>query len=321
MPQVNIFKQDSLKTQFKVALTLAGVDCYRNGEPERALITFPTSYKKTDERFYQCEREACRGDLIKFDEKYWYVTSQPAERYHAFKSLIQQAEFDVIFNLSKLENRPEKYLVKMPAIVTQASDFNLRYQSNVQMTFVDSELHILVKNCSQIRPLLSAFDSRIMFAGRAYKIAGVSVVQKGLLDVTCQLDELKTNDNIDENIADCPRNWQSLIDDSIYRVRDSELLEMPEPTAVTSCDFISFKGGILTFTADKLKDRYKSFKGYKVTTYQEEYAWGFDEPITKEVSVEVSKEQVAIEKLPAKVATIFENYEQRIELRELTINE
>ena len=259
--------------------------------------------------------ETTRGDLVKFEDDFWLITNQVSKRYESYKAKMQRIEHNLIFNLSKLEDKPLKYLLKLPVLVSQTADFNLSYNKQAQIINVESEIHVFTSHNDKTESLLQLLDERIVFGHRTFKIAGISTANKGILDITAQLVPAQVNDNLNAGIADCPQNWQELIDDSTYRVSDENVALLP-PAGKSSIEFVSFKDGILTFTAEKLKAEFAdSLVGYKITTFSKEYVWGYDEPFLKEnEAFMTASERVKIDNLPVEVSSVFDNGIERIEL-------
>lgn len=154
-----------------------------------------------------------------------------------------------------------------------------------------------------------------MFGHRTFKIAGISTANKGILDITAQLIPSQATDNLIAGIANCPENWQELIDESAFSVSDGSVALLPSQ-GKSNVEFLSFEDGILIFTAEKLKAEYSdSFKGYKITTFSKEWEWGFDEPILKEnEAFMTASESVEIESLPIEISSVFDNGIDRVEL-------
>lgn len=321
MPTINLFDQKRAVNDFSIILALSGQEIHRNGQPERAVITNGSYMKSYEEKNLSTIIQPSKGDLIKYDNRYWYITSQSQHRRECWKAFIRPIEHDIIFNLSPTNQKPTKFLLKMPAIVSQTSDYNLSYSKTASVISVESEIHVFIQHNDATESVLELLNRRIIFGKRAWKIAGISTVEKGFLDITCELAPSQSTDNIEAGISDCPQNWKKYIDDSIYELNNgSQKPPLPEKGS-TTVEKISFVDGVLTWSEDLMKVEYsESFAGYKVTPYEKKEVWGYDEPIlTAGTPFEVSEESCGVEMLPVEIQTIFDDGVERVVFEKIRI--
>lgn len=321
MPTVNLFDQQRVSSDFSIILALSGQEIYRNGQPERAVITNGSYMKSYEEKNLSTIIQTSKGDLIKYDNRYWYITSQSQHRRECWKSFIRPVEHEIIFNLSSTTRKPTKFLLKMPAIISQTSDYNLSYSKTASVINVESEIHVFVQHNDTTERILELLNHRIVFGKRAWRIAGISTVEKGFLDITCELVPSQNTDNLEAGISDCPKDWQKYIDESIYELKDGvQRPPLPEKGS-TSIEKISFVDGVLTWTEDIMKAEYaESFVGYKVTPYEKKEIWGYEKPIlTAGTPFEVSEERCEVVELPVDIQTIFDDGVERVVFEKLSI--
>lgn len=314
MPTINLFDQKRVTNDFSIILELSGQEIYRNGQPERAVITNGSYMKSYEEKNLSTIIQIQKGDLINYDNRFWYVTSQSQHRRECWKAFMRPIEHDIIFNLSSTTRKPSKFLLKMPAIVSQTSDYNMRSSKTSLITTVDSEIHLFVQHNDATECILELLNHRIIFGKRAWKIAGISTVEKGFLDITCELVPSQSTDNLEVGVSDCPPDWEKYIDSSIYELNDDAQKPQLPPKGSTSIEKISFVDGVLTWTEDLMKSEFSdSFVGYKVTPYGKKEEWGYDEPIlTAGTPFEVSEECCEIAGLPVDIQTIFDDGVERV---------
>lgn len=314
MPTINLFDQKRVVNDFSTILALSGQEIYRNGQSERAVITNGSYMKSYEEKNLSTINKTSKGDLIKYDNRYWYITSQSQHRRECWKAFIRPVEYDIIFNLSSTERKPTKFLLKMPAIVSQTSDYNMRSSKTSLITTVDSEIHLFVQHNDATECIMELINYRIIFGKRAWRIAGISTVEKGFLDITCELVPSQSTDNLEVGISNCPPDWEKYIDSSIYELNDGSQRPPLPPKGSTSIEKISFVDGVLSWTEDLKKAEYgESFAGYKVTPYEKKEIWGCNEPIlTAGTPFEVSEERCEVGELPVDVQTIFDDGVERV---------
>lgn len=314
MPTINLFDQKRVASDFSIILALSGQEIYRNGQPEKAVITNGSYMKSHEEKNLSTIIETQKGDLIKYDNRFWYVTSQSQHRRESWKAFIRPVEHDIIFNLASATRKPTKFLLKMPAIVSQTSDYNMRSSKTSLITTVDSEIHVFVQHNDVTDSIMEIINHRIIFGKRAWKIAGVSTVEKGFLDLTCELVPSQNTDNLEAGISDCPKDWEKYIDESIYELKDGAQKPFLPEKGSTTIEKISFADSVLTWSEDLMKAEYvESFVGYKVTPYEKKETWGYNEPIlTAGTPFEVRGEKCEVENLPVDIQTIFDDGVERV---------
>lgn len=314
MPTINLFDQQRVASDFSTILALSGQEIHRNGQPERAVITNGSYMKSYEEKNLSTIIKTQKGDLIKYDNRFWYITSQSQHRRECWKAFIRPIEHDIIFNLASTERKPTKFLLKMPAIVSQTSDYNMRSSKTSLITTVDSEIHLFIQHNDVTECIIELINHRIIFGKRAWRIAGISTVEKGFLDITCELVPSQSTDNLEVGVTDCPKDWQKYVDSSIYELNDgTQKPPLPEKGS-TSIEKISFVDGVLSWSEDLKKAEYsESFAGYKVTPYEKREVWGYNEPIlTAGTPFEVSGESCEIDELPVDVQAIFDDGLERV---------
>jgi len=279
MEMFNVMK--TMSNDFRNLLSMAGKEIYINGEEKYALISNIRTLKEFNDKYISTEFNMQRGDIIFYDNKYWMITTQVGSpRYESYKAQIRQVEHDLIFNLSFLNNPSQKYLLKCPSIVSKTSDFTQEYSRTTGMIMINSEIHVFVQDNEKTRRIIELVNKaygRILFGKRSYEITGISSVNKGVLDITCNLTTTTTGDDYETGIYNTPANYEQFIDESMYAL---EGIVQGKPLApnglqtnvgtITATNIVnqttSGLGSMtITWVQDASASQYKDFNGYKVT--------------------------------------------------------
>lgn len=258
---------------FHTMMDIAGVPIYVNGVPKRAFISNTRYLKEQNDKYISTVFEFKRGDIIYYDNRYWMVITQVGTpRHESYKGMIRQLEHDIIFNLYDVENRPSKYLLKVPSIVSQTSDFVAEYSRTTQFITITSEIHVIVQDNEKTRRIIELVNNggRIIFGHRAYDIIGVSSAQKGVLDFTCAVSTFQAGDDRENSIpAPVPSNIEQYLDTSMYEIegKDEEEppFDLPTGDELTEVDLAYYTtDGILGWHREKKYMDFYGFMGYRL---------------------------------------------------------
>lgn len=257
---------------FHTMMDIAGVPIYVNGVPRRAFISNTRYLKEQNDKYISTDFEFKRGDIIYYDNRYWMVITQVGTpRHESYKGMIRQLEHDIIFNLYDVENRPSKYLLKVPSIVSQTSDFVAEYSRTTQFITITSEIHVIVQDNEKTRRIVELVNNggRIIFGYRAYDIIGVSSTQKGVLDFTCTVSTFQEGDDRENNIPKpVPSDIEQYLDTSMYEIegKDEEpSFNLPTGDELTEVDLAYYTtGGTLGWRREKKYMDFDGFMGYRL---------------------------------------------------------
>ena len=260
---------------FHTMMDIAGVPIYVNGVPRRAFISNTRYLKEQNDKYISTDFEFKRGDIIYYDNRYWMVITQVGTpRHESYKGMIRQLEHDIIFNLYNVEDRPSKYLLKVPSIVSQTSDFVAEYSRTTQFITITSEIHVIVQDNEKTRRIIELVNNggRIIFGHRAYDIIGVSSTQKGVLDFTCAVSTFQEGDDRENSIPKpVPSNIEQYLDTSMYEIKDKDeepSFNLPTGDELTEVDLAYYTtDGILGWHREKKYMDFDGFMGYRVVVY------------------------------------------------------
>lgn len=287
MEKFNIFSR--MDNDFKNMLDIAGEVIYHNGKKKIALISNTRYLKEFNDKYISTDFNMKRGDYIYYDNKYWMITTQVGTpRHESYKALMRQIEHHIFLNFYYQENKPDKYLLKCPALVSRTSDYNAEYHRITEVIQVISEIHVFIQDTPKTRRVFDLVNKYIAFGNGVYKIIGVSTVNDGIIDITCDYYGIAGKSDFINGIywdADgAPNGWENAIDDSLYYLEDKPspppiiIPDEPLPTApnglqtnvgtitatITNKTSTSLGSITVNWQQDPSQSMYRDWIGYKV---------------------------------------------------------
>ncbi|MBT2667339.1 hypothetical protein J7J00_17825 [Bacillus sp. ISL-4] len=272
MEQFNIFQIPN--NDFKNMMNLNGAEVFVNGSRKYALISNNSAVKEFNDKYISTDFNMNRGDIVFYDSKYWMLTTQVGTpRYESYKANMRMIEHEVFFNLSSMNTPPDDFILKTPAIVQQTTDFGLEYTRTAEIISVHSEIHVFVQDNAKTRNLLKISNTSsgsIIFGDRVYKIIGVSTVNKGVLDVTCNFDGKANVTDRESGVYQTPANLEDVTDTTMFGLeRDFVLNEYqsqvtPLTHTITNASANANGSIVLTWKAEANRNEYVGFEGYEV---------------------------------------------------------
>lgn len=261
---------------FRTMMDIAGELIYVNGVPRRAFISNTRYLKESNDKYISTDFEFKRGDIIYYDNRYWMVITQVGTpRHESYKGMIRQLEHDIIFNLYDVQDRPSKYLLKVPSIVSQTSDFVAEYSRTTEFITITSEIHVIVQDNEKTRRIVELVNKdygRILFGYRAYDIIGVSSTQKGVLDFTCSVSTFQNGDDRENNIPKpVPSDIEQYLDTSMYEIEgkgegggQEPEFTLPTGEETTDISLLWYGDGTLEWRGETQTNDFDGFVGYHV---------------------------------------------------------
>lgn len=302
MKEINIFQPNT--QDFKNMLRIGGTQVYLNSQKLIGMITNADTYQY-DEKRLSTDKMFSRGDIVFHDDDYYMVITQVGHRYESYNGQIRRLEQHIYFNMSFLNDAPQKYILKVPVIPQKTSEFNIKTNNDWGLIQAVQRISLFVPQnelTQRIAELENKADGIIIFGRRPYQIIGVTNNDKGMLAINLELTTI--NDSLydkENNIYQPPTNWGEFENLSIYEL-EADPTE-PIPQVQTDVGFIqsyyeSFGWSdriILNWSKDISSQLYQEFLiGYRIKiigmegeTIAEE---NIGNPDTLTVSLDVSTE-------------------------------
>ena len=237
MKEINIFQPNT--QDFKNMLRIGGIQVYLNSQKLIGMITNADTYQY-DEKRLSTDRVFSRGDIVFHDNDYYMVITQVGHRYESYNGQIRRLEQHIYFNMSFLNDAPQKYILKVPVIPQKTGEFNIKTNNDWGLIQAVQRISLFIPQndlTQRIAELENKTDGIIIFGRRPYQIIGVTNNDKGMLAINLELTTL--NDSLydkENNIYQPPTNWREFENLSIYEL-EAEPTE-PIPQAQTDVGFI-----------------------------------------------------------------------------------
>lgn len=237
MKEINIFKPNT--QDFKNMLRIGGTQVYLNSQKLIGMITNADTYQY-DEKRLSTDRRFSRGDIVFHDNDYYMVVTQVGHRYESYNGQIRRLEQHIYFNMSFLNDAPQKYILKVPVIPQKTGEFNIKTNNDWGLIQAVQRISLFVPQnelTQRIAELENKEHGIIIFGRRPYKIIGVTNNDKGMLAINLELTVL--NDSLydkENNIYQPPTNWKEFENLTIYEL-EAEPTE-PIPQVQTDVGFI-----------------------------------------------------------------------------------
>lgn len=272
MKEINIFQPNT--QDFKNMLRIGGTQVYLNSQKLIGMITNADTYQY-DEKRLSTDRTFSRGDIVFHDNDYYMVITQVGHRYESYNGQIRRLEQHIYFNMSFLNDAPQKYILKVPVIPQKTGEFNIETNNDWGLIQAVQRISLFVPQnelTQRIAEMENKTDGIIIFGRRPYKIIGVTNNDKGMLAINLELTTL--NDSLydkENNIYQPPTNWKEFENLSIYEL-EAEPTE-PIPQVQTDVGFIQpyyedFGWGnaiVINWSKDVSSQLYQEFLiGYRV---------------------------------------------------------
>lgn len=237
MKEINIFQPNT--QDFKNMLRIGGTQVYLNSHKLIGMITNADTYQY-DEKRLSTDRIFSRGDIVFHDDDYYMVITQVGHRYESYNGQIRRLEQHIYFNMSFLNDAPQKYILKVPVIPQKTGEFNIKTNNDWGLIQAVQRISLFVPQnelTQRIAELENKADGIIIFGRRPYQIIGVTNNDKGMLAINLELTAI--NDSLydkENNIYQPPTNWKEFENLSIYEL-EAEPTE-PIPQVQTDVGFI-----------------------------------------------------------------------------------
>lgn len=175
---------------FKYLLNSAGQDILINNVSARALITNTNVNQNNDIRKITTLDKIERGFLIDYDGYKWLVVSEVnGQRYNKFKGLIQRSNYNVKFNF-------DGNVKEFPCII-DGQVFDV--QSGQYIMLPTGK--ILVTMQENNNTLAITINQRFIKMGSPWKITGIDRTKRGLITLSCDIDQFAPDDDKENEIA------------------------------------------------------------------------------------------------------------------------
>lgn len=237
MKEINIFQPNT--QDFKNMLRIGGTQVYLNSQKLIGMITNADTYQY-DEKRLSTDKRFSRGDIVFHDDDYYMVITQVGHRYESYNGQIRRLEQHIYFNMSFLNDAPQKYILKVPVIPQKTGEFNIKTNNDWGLIQAVQRISLFVPQnelTQRIAELENKADGIIIFGRRPYQIIGVTNNDKGMLAINLELTAI--NDSLydkENNIYQPPTNWKEFENLSIYEL-EAEPTE-PIPQVQTDVGFI-----------------------------------------------------------------------------------
>lgn len=237
MKEINIFQPNT--QDFKNMLRIGGTQVYLNSQKLIGMVTNADTYQY-DEKRLSTDKRFSRGDIVFHDDDYYMVITQVGHRYESYNGQIRRLEQHIYFNMSFLNDAPQKYILKVPVIPQKTGEFNIKTNNDWGLIQAVQRISLFVPQnelTQRIAELENKADGIIIFGRRPYQIIGVTNNDKGMLAINLELtaisDSLYDKEN---NIYQPPTNWGEFENLSIYEL-EADPTE-PIPQVQTDVGFI-----------------------------------------------------------------------------------
>lgn len=237
MKEINIFQPNT--QDFKNMLRIGGTQVYLNSQKLIGMITNADTYQY-DEKRLSTDKRFSRGDIVFHDDDYYMVITQVGHRYESYNGQIRRLEQHIYFNMSFLNDAPQKYILKVPVIPQKTGEFNIKTNNDWGLIQAVQRISLFVPQnelTQRIAEMENKTDGIIIFGRRPYQIIGVTNNDKGMLAINLELTAI--NDSLydkENNIYQPPTNWKEFENLSIYEL-EAEPTE-PIPQVQTDVGFI-----------------------------------------------------------------------------------
>ena len=237
MKEINIFQPNT--QDFKNMLRIGGTQVYLNSQKLIGMITNADTYQY-DEKRLSTDKRFSRGDIVFHDDDYYMVITQVGHRYESYNGQIRRLDQHIYFNMSFLNDAPQKYILKVPVIPQKTGEFNIKTNNDWGLIQAVQRISLFVPQnelTQRIAELENKADGIIIFGRRPYQIIGVTNNDKGMLAINLELTAI--NDSLydkENNIYQPPTNWGEFENLSIYEL-EAEPTE-PIPQVQTDVGFI-----------------------------------------------------------------------------------
>ena len=237
MKEINIFQPNT--QDFKNMLRIGGIQVYLNSQKLIGMITNADTYQY-DEKRLSTDRMFSRGDIVFYDDDYYMVITQVGHRYESYNGQIRRLEQHIYFNMSFLNDAPQKYILKVPVVPQKTSEFNIETNNDWGLIQAVQRISLFIPQnelTQRIAEMENKTDGIIIFGRRPYQIIGVTNNDKGMFAINLELTTL--NDSLydkENNIYQPPINWREFENLSIYEL-EAEPTE-PIPQVQTDVGFI-----------------------------------------------------------------------------------
>lgn len=237
MKEINIFQPNT--QDFKNMLRVGGKNVYVNSQKLIGMVTNADTYQY-DEKRLSTDKMFSRGDIVFYDNDYYMVVTQVAHRYESYNGQIRRLEQHIYFNMSFLNDAPQKYILKVPVIPQKTGEFNIETNNDWGLIQAVQRISLFIPQnelTQRIAELENKTDGIIIFGRRPYKIIGVTNNDKGMFAINLELTNI--NDSLydkENNIYKPPTNWQEFENLSIYEL--AEEVTEPIPQVQTDVGFI-----------------------------------------------------------------------------------
>lgn len=237
MKEINIFQPNT--QDFKNMLRIGGTQVYLNSQKLIGMITNADTYQY-DEKRLSTDKRFSRGDIVFHDDDYYMVITQVGHRYESYNGQIRRLEQHIYFNMSFLNDAPQKYILKVPVIPQKTGEFNIKTNNDWGLIQAVQRISLFVPQnelTQRIAELENKADGIIIFGRRPYQIIGVTNNDKGMLAINLELTAI--NDSLydkENNIYQPPTNWKEFENLSIYEL-EADPTE-PIPQVQTDVGFI-----------------------------------------------------------------------------------
>jgi len=190
---VNLFKY--IDDDYNYLLSMAGDTVLVNDVfPIKAMINnLPVNRNNAfnDLRKISSVSELTRGDSISWNNEEWLIISEIAgKRFNHYKGVIQRCNYNIKFIFSDGIIREFPVILDSKVFDTESNKFITVPTGKIIVTMQDNEYSKTIKA-----------NQRFIKMGDAFKVIGKDLTKNGLIILYCDLDVIKSNDDVENEVA------------------------------------------------------------------------------------------------------------------------
>lgn len=181
----------SIETMMDFFLREKGELIHINGEQHTALLRdVADKIQESDEKIIRAATPIQTGDFIDYRNERYIIRSEIDKNEHSYRGRMRKCNYSIAFNWSGN--------VKWFDAIVEGKMFSA--EKGQQISLQKGKIFVYLQDNENTRDI--SLNQKFINTHQPFKVEGIDHTNRGILKLSCELDSIGVNDDIDNQIAD-----------------------------------------------------------------------------------------------------------------------